>query len=142
VRAIARDRRGQLWVGTQFGLNYSQIRGGRLEWGKQPLPGTEFVRTLAADPDGTLWIGGDQGGGLRRFSPESGQSRRFNAADGLLTDNVLHIELDPKGFVWVSAREGLFRGTRATNGRVQFERMLPRDTRPDEVFRTTVIDGA
>ena len=139
VRAIARDRRGQLWVGTQFGLNYSQIRGGRLEWGKQSLPGTDFVRALAADPDGSLWIGGDQGGGLRRFYPETGQSRHFNAADGLTTENVLHIEVDAKGFVWVSAREGLFRGTRATNGQVEFERMLPRDTQ-SEVFRTTVID--
>jgi ligand-binding sensor domain-containing protein len=53
--------------------------------------GSNEVRALYAEPDGTLWIGTFVGG-LNRF--KNGVFRSFTAHDGLLSDNISHIEED------------------------------------------------
>src|ERR1043166_1443098 len=141
IWSIARDAGGRLWVGTQFGLNYAQERKGKLVWKNQPVAGVEFIRTLAAAPDGTLWIGGDRGG-LRQLNPQTGKSRAIGEADGLTNVNVRNVAVDKEGRVWASSRSGLFRSVAAAryDAPVRFEQLFPLDTQPAESFHAILFD--
>ncbi len=94
VTALAEDGAGTLWVGTRHGVAYPV--GDRFE----AVAGlTASVRTLAADHDGALWVGTD-GSGLFRVA--GGVVTAFGAADGLPSDNVRALYVDPlDGTLWV-----------------------------------------
>ncbi|HEY5084772.1 MAG TPA: triple tyrosine motif-containing protein, partial [Rhizomicrobium sp.] len=129
-------------MGTQFGLNYAEEKDGRLVWKQLPVEGLEMVRALAANPDGTLWIGGEPGG-LRQFDPHSKQMRFLGKADGLPAGGVRSVMVDRHGLVWVSANTGLYRSRAPVRfGRAAaFEQQLPPGTRPDEKFLKTIEDA-
>ena len=136
IWSIARDARARLWVGTQFGLNYAEESHGRLIWKRQALAGVEMIRTLAATPDGALWIGASPGG-LLRLNPLSGAIERIGRAEGVTSDNIRHLMVDRNGRVWVSTRDGLFR---SLAGSREFERLSPPGTQPDETFHMSMAD--
>ena len=142
VWSITRDGNGRMWVGTQFGLNYAEEKDGRLVWKQLPVDGLEMVRALAANPDGTLWIGGEPGG-LRQFDPRSKQIRTFGKADGLPIGGVRSVMVDRHGLVWVSANTGLFRSRAPvrSGGKAEFEQQFPPGTRADEKFLKTIEDA-
>jgi signal transduction histidine kinase/CheY-like chemotaxis protein len=141
VWSITRDGSGRMWVGTQFGLNYAEEKGGRLIWKQLPVEGLEMVRALASNPDGTLWIGGEPGG-LRLFNPRSKQIRVFGKADGLPIGGVRSVLVDRHGLVWVSANTGLFRSRAPVRsaGMAEFEQQFPPGTRQDEKFLKIIED--
>lgn len=66
--------------------------------------GTNQIRALYQDKDGTLWIG-TFGGGLAML--RKGVFRRFTFRDGLLSDNISHIEDDQRGNLWLSTTRGI-----------------------------------
>ena len=68
--------------------------------------GSNELRSLYAEPDGTLWVG-TFGGGLSLF--RNGAFHNFTARDGLLSDNVSHIEDDGLGYLWLSTTRGICR---------------------------------
>ena len=61
---------------------------------------------LVEGTDGTLWIG-TFGGGLDAL--RDGQFFHVTARDGLLSDNVSHIEDDGQGSLWLSTTRGICR---------------------------------
>jgi signal transduction histidine kinase/CheY-like chemotaxis protein len=136
IWSIARDAKGTLWVGTQFGLNFAEESAGRVTWRQQPVPGVEMIRSLAADREGNLWIGAAPGG-LRRLNTRTGAIDVLGPARGFDGNFVRHLSVDRSGRVWVSTREGLFRGTSET-----FERLnppnSPSDGQPPETFHMTM----
>jgi len=138
VWSIVRDYGGRLWVGTQYGLNYSDSVGESIAWKRQALPGIEMVRTVAAAKSGHLWIGGDPGGVLE-LDPRSGQVRTHGASEGLDTTQILSVAFDSEERLWVAGREGLFRQTAA--GVARFARQLPPGTEPAEVFYVALSQG-
>jgi signal transduction histidine kinase/CheY-like chemotaxis protein/streptogramin lyase len=142
VWSITRDGSGRMWVGTQFGLNYAEEKGGRLIWKQLPVDGMEMVRALAANPDGTLWIGGEPGG-LRQFNPRSKQIRTFGTPDGLPIGGVRSVMVDRHGLVWVSANHGLFRSRAPVHsgGTAEFEQQSPPGSRADEKFLKIIEDS-
>ena len=148
VWSIARDRsgmqdgNGRLWVGTQFGLNYAEENGGHFNWKQLPVAGLEMVRALAANPDGSLWIGGESGG-LRQLNPRTKQIRAFGEANGLPTGGVRSVMVDRHELVWVSTNTGLFRSTApvAFGGKAEFEQQFPPGTRADERFLKAIEDA-
>ncbi len=135
ITSIARDGRGRLWAGTQFGLNYAEENHGQIVWRQQSTPGVERIRTLAAADDGTLWVGASPGG-LYRLNAVTGELR---AAEGLKSDNIRHIMIDHEKRVWVSTRDGLFRGEPGSN---RFEQLLLPDAHGNEPFHMTMVDHA
>lgn len=141
IWSIAKDTSGRLWVGTQFGLNYAEPSGGGVTWKQSNVPGLEMIRALAANPDGSLWIGGEPGG-LRQLSPRNGQVRAFRATDGSAMDGVRSIMVDRTGRVWVAASSGLFRSTRPVpfGANAEFERQYLSGTRAGEVFLKSIED--
>jgi len=148
IWSIVRDTHGRLWVGTQFGLNYAEEKGGeaangRVVWRQAALPGVEMVRALAANPDGSLWIGAEPGG-LRQFQPGSGKVRLLGEIDGLPSVAVRSVMVDRDGLVWVSTGSGLFRSTKPVpfGAKVPFARQTPPGTTADEAFQKTLQDEA
>ena len=91
------SRRGVTWLSDDL----SQTR--RLEGGV--TPGMDFFqgrRMLVAGD--ALWLATDQG--LWKVDPNGGRGRRFNAMDGLPSDNVIALAPAPDG-VWVGTDRGL-----------------------------------
>ena len=64
------------------------------------------IRALQEDSDGTLWIG-TFGGGLNGL--RNGRFFHFTTQDGLLSDNISHVEDDGRGSLWLSTTRGICR---------------------------------
>jgi signal transduction histidine kinase/ligand-binding sensor domain-containing protein/CheY-like chemotaxis protein len=139
VWSLAKDRDGKLWVGTRFGLNYADTRKDKIEWKEQRVQGVEFVRSVAPSADGSLWIAADAGG-VVRLNPKSGQTRKYDLVQDTKVD-ALHILVDRAQRVWVSTREGLFRGIPGKGNEFQFEQLKPVGTDADETFVYAVEDA-
>ncbi len=124
------DASRMLWVGTEDGLDYAEMRNGRLNWKHRKIPGIAKIRTVVSGPDGTLWIGGDETG-LTRFDSHSGRLQRFGAAQGL-AGGVQYLMTDREGRVWASTDQGLYRTTAGT----RFEKISPPATSPENFAMT------
>jgi len=73
ILCLLKDRKGFLWVGTQYGLNrydgYNFITY-RRQLGRLDGLSDNFITSLCEDDEGFLWVG-TQNGGLNRFNPHS-----------------------------------------------------------------------
>lgn len=107
VRALAEDKQGNLWIGTDGGglncfhdekfTSHRAVEGG--------LP-SDFVTALLADAEGALWVG-TSGGGLARW--HDGKWSHFTKRDGLAGNNITYLIEDGAGFLWIGSNEGLMR---------------------------------
>jgi signal transduction histidine kinase/ligand-binding sensor domain-containing protein/CheY-like chemotaxis protein len=133
------DATGTLWAGTQAGLDYAQVREGRLVWKHQTIPGIDTIRTIVPGPDGALWIGDEAG--VLRLDSRTGRVQRLGAAEGL-PGRVQHLMADHDGRVWASTRQGLYRTTQAvrTSTPVRFAQALPPGSDSSERFVMTAED--
>ncbi len=87
VHTISRDRLGRIWVGTQEG---AACYDGR-RWVPVPMPPgspSQFVRSIAEDPDGSRWFA-TQGAGIWRQQGE--QWEQHTEAQGLPSLRVHHL---------------------------------------------------
>ena len=111
IHAVARDPRGYLWVGTQDGA----ARYNGRDWVVVDMPGRDvsnYVRTLVAARDCTLWFG-REGGGLVRLRPEpfAATPRQdaftvFGTAEGLPADRVNRLLVARDGTIWAATAGG------------------------------------
>src|SRR4029450_13264470 len=108
--SFAEDRIGRIWVGTFGGLHVMDRQTGEVH--RYPFkPGllSDRVMSLAADPDGTLWIG-TMDGGLGHLDPASGQlkSYRHDVRDqgSLGADAVMALLIDSVGDLWLGTFGG------------------------------------
>ncbi len=109
INAIATDRDGRLWIGTQSGAAYHD--GHTFVTIDLPTEGgSSWVQALHASADGAVWFGMVDGVVLRR----SGDSfQRFGAAEGLPSGHPVRA-LSSDGppahpRIWVATTNGLFR---------------------------------
>ena len=103
VRAITYDAAGRLWFGILAGLGRRDADG---TWsfftGADGLPYNQFT-CAAAGPDGSVWFGTTKGAiHYREGEWHYRQGRRW-----LIDDEVLALEVDPHGTVWLACRTGL-----------------------------------
>src|SRR5437868_488791 len=103
--ALAQDRDGFLWIGTQGGL--VRFDGYRFRtWTSDPSNpstiGGSYVRALLAARDGTIWIGFFSGG-LSSLDPATGRIARYAA------DRVEGLAEDARGRIWIATNDGLAR---------------------------------
>jgi len=109
--ALAEDRRGSIWAGTRDGELW-HLRSGR--WDRQ----TNFVpahplTAIVPERDGSLWLG-TEGGGVYRFRDKV--VSQIGKRDGLLSEAVRTLYLDPQGALWIGTVGGglsLWRDNRA-----------------------------
>src|ERR1700685_1077142 len=94
-----------------------------------------MVRALAANPDGSLWVGGEPGG-LRQLNPRNKQIRALSQANGPPSEGGRSGVWGRDGLVCVSTNTGLSRSTApaAFGGKAEFEQQFPPGTRADERF--------
>ena len=112
VNAIAQDRTGYIWIGTQEGLNrYNGYEFSIYEHASSD-PKTlsnSWVWDLLVDRSGTIWVGTD-GGGLNRYDAATDTFDHFrhdpNDAGSLSSDRVRAIAQDRDGALWVGTDGG------------------------------------
>lgn len=108
--AMAQGHEGDLWFGTRLGL--TRLRDA--EWinlgaeegvgaGERP-----WVQDIAVTPDGQVWFthGPELSTGLGTVGAD-GEVRYLTRRDGLPSDNLLAVEVDRAGQVWVSSFAGV-----------------------------------
>jgi len=116
VLAIHEDSRGELWFGTEDGLNRFDGKN-LLVYRHDPLDPASlpanYVRAIAEDGHGHIWLG-TEGGGLASLDPATGTFVRYrkngSTSLGLASDYVATVVVDRQGFVWAGLRDsGLHR---------------------------------
>ncbi|RLB61167.1 MAG: hypothetical protein DRH08_14320 [Deltaproteobacteria bacterium] len=120
--ALAEDRDGTMWIGTEKGLcSYRPERGFRAH--DLPFPFTaaggkqrvkQRVKQIVARANGTLWIGSNSG--LFRFDPSTGETRLFGAGpNGLNIHGVGALISEPDGGLWIGSTSGWLNYLDVTN---------------------------
>ena len=107
IWAIAQDRDGYIWLGTNAGL--VRFDGVRFVSSESVLPESLHrapVRSLYAARDGSLWVGFSEAGGVCQIV--NGQMRTYGEAQGLDAGAVLTFAEDGDGTLWAGTRFGLF----------------------------------
>ena len=132
VLSVFEDHQGELWVGTENGLDlvresatgtlYFRRFGAQLPIGFQAID-TE-VMAIAEDYDGQLWIGGM--GGLIRIDRDRDAMTLYqhDAANrnSLSGNSVTAIRLAPDGDIWAATTDGLNRVHRNVDGNYEITR--------------------
>lgn len=108
VRCIAEAADGAMWFGTHYGGAFRWQDG---KWtrfsGRDGLP-SDYVRSLHADTDGTMWLATISG--LCRW--REGKFTTITTKHGLWHNSLSHITDDERGNLWFSSFGGVFRVSR------------------------------
>ncbi len=116
-RHVLIDQGGTVWVATDRGLVHLDAEGttGTVYRAADGL-GDDYVRVLAEDRDGSLWVGTDSAGLVRLRRRAGGVAgaqapsfERLSTTQGLANDFVRSIFEDREGSLWVGTNGGLNR---------------------------------
>lgn len=102
IHAIAFDRQGYLWVGTQDGA----ARFNGKDWVRFDMPDrsvSNYVRAVLAARDGSLWFGREEGGLVRL---REGAATVFGRDQGLPAGRVNHLLEAGDGRIWAATHGG------------------------------------
>jgi len=138
VWGVKRDRSGVLWSIGDAGVNRLNEVLGR--WEELRVPGLLGVQTagLALAPDGSLWVGQSYAGAVH-VDLRRGIAKTYGKASGMDTRWIGGIAIDAADRVWVSTRDGLYRGVKRGEG-FDFRRQnLPGEPQPNFVY-TCLVD--
>ena len=106
VLAVTQTPDGYMWMGTQSGLvRFDGHAFTVFDAHNVPaLASGETIRGLGVAPDGSLWLATD-GSGLLHYV--QGTFSQYTTRDGLSSDHVNAVAVDPRGRVWVGTSAGL-----------------------------------
>lgn len=117
LRVLFRDSRGNLWVGTQYGLNFlshkdistNNIRFKHYFYDQKKQFG-EDILTIFEDSRSRIWVGTSESG-LNMLDPAKGEFVNFNSfAQGKSPLNVVHgILEDSHQNLWISANQRILK---------------------------------
>jgi diguanylate cyclase (GGDEF)-like protein len=145
--ALAQDREGFLWIGTQGGLVRFDGSGFEVFRSNPDDPaslGGSYVRTLLAGKDGRLWVG-TFSGGLSVYDPARNRFVRYRNdpqdPGSLSHDRVEALAEDRSGRIWVATNEGIDR-LDPRSGRMDHFQHDPADPRSlaDNRSRALLVD--
>lgn len=119
------DAEGRLYVATQGGLSIfdgEKFENLRYEDG---LP-DEFLRCVHVMDDGAIWVGTNSSG-IARLRRTSGgwDARTFTIDDGLPSDEIIAMQADAKGNLWIATYGGVSRYDGETFYNITNESGLP-----------------
>ncbi len=114
--AVVEDQDGTLWVGTDGGGLNALARSGDGRAMAKILRvndglASNVILSLAAAPNGDLWVGTPDG--LNRV--REGMMETFSSADGLPDDFIRSLLADADGSLWIGTRHGLAHWTNAAS---------------------------
>ena len=139
--ALAQDRAGFLWIGTQVGLNRydgASFRTFSRQHDRADSISEHYVSALLADADGSLWVGTING--LNRFDPATEKFEPFlphAGANSLPHQRVNALLRDRGGVLWIASDGGLSRYRPAQHDFDSFDSGLA-----DRRVQALVDDGA
>ncbi len=114
IKSILAGRNNRIWIASTNGL-YLAIPDKEGKYSLQNLKSVQYpewlrdnINCLFEDSKGRLWIGMNYQG-LLRYRPESGALDRITTEEGLPNNNILSIQEDLYGQIWVSTANGLVR---------------------------------
>ena len=117
TRALTQTQDATVWAGTEAGL-HRILPSGPEPVALTAVPNGTPIQALLEDQQGRFFAG-TLGGGLVLYDRESRQSVAYTHDPGdpaaLVNDNVISLEEDERGNVWVGTEEGLCRLDRAAD---------------------------
>jgi len=133
IKCILTDTRGRVWMGTKYGIAFSDDRERRM-LGTNNATTLPAVRALAETPAGEVWAGADDG---TLYHCEPDKLTPFRPNDGLAEQPIYSLLADAQGTLWA----GTFRGglLRFTNG--SFSRITAHQGLPVDVISQILDDG-
>ncbi len=137
--ALAADKQGGLWVGTQAGLNYfdpvtENVTRYSLDYLNPDSSGGQSVRYLHMEDDGGLWAGTTSG--LFYLDPQTEKATPFSeTAGGPGNSDVWKILPSGSDSFWIGSGKGLFKLNRETGEFQDFaETSETRDTDITDIY--------
>ncbi len=117
VRLLEKDSKGNLWVGTQYGLNKlssEKIKAGDFQFERyfynQSKESGEDVLVIFEDSRNQLWVG-TYDSGLSLYNEEKNafeSHKSYLPAEG--RSNIVHgILEDDEGYLWLSSNQGIIK---------------------------------
>lgn len=109
IQCLDVDHRGNVWIGTQSGLNkYDLKRGSISSINKTDGLANDWIFNIAIDSKNRAWV--TTGSGLSRISDDLKTIKNYDVADGLPSNEILDRSMatDNKGNLYVGTKEGLF----------------------------------
>lgn len=103
VRNVFRDREGTLWIGTDGSGAYHITKHGVVHYVMPRGLVNNFVRVFLQAPDGSMWIGTDQG--LSHIVND--RTYNYHMSDGLVFFSTRALMMDRKGNLWIGTDQGL-----------------------------------
>lgn len=104
VAALLQTRDGYLWVGTSAGLvKFDGTKFTAVALSQTVLAEGCAVSTLCQDASGQVWIGTATGG---LFCQSASGTTHYGTAQGLLSETVTSLAVEPGGCVWVGTPKG------------------------------------
>ncbi len=105
--AVAEDRQGKIWVGTnEGGLNVFTAKGLLKTYTSRDGLADDQVHAVFQSEDGSIWIGTERGG-VSLFA--NGKFRTYSTKDGLANNRVWTIFEDHNQTLWFGTDSGLSR---------------------------------
>ncbi|MDR3665215.1 MAG: two-component regulator propeller domain-containing protein [Ignavibacteriaceae bacterium] len=107
INGILNDN-DNLWVSTSNGLYRYEIKKNSLNLFQDSDPfGIENqFQALLQDWEGMIWLGSREGG-LKSFNPQTGSFTSYRAGNGLPSNNIVSLQEDAEGYLWVGTDKGL-----------------------------------
>jgi signal transduction histidine kinase/CheY-like chemotaxis protein/streptogramin lyase len=137
VMALAQDRMGFIWVGTEDGLfRYDGYRFVRFDQA-DGLPHV-FINNLHVSPDGTLWVG--TLGGLAWQNGQHFESSQHDLLSKLAP--MQGIASDEKGTIYLATPKGLALTRLPAKGQDLLLEYVPKPDRVQDHFGTSVMRDA
>jgi len=115
VNCVFQDRKGFIWLGSQYGLN--KFDGVEFTtYSHDPFDANSlsdnWILSIDQDDDGALWIG-TYAGGLNRYDPVHDEFTRFqhdpDRDESLLSGEVWSVHAGRRGDLWIGTSDGLCR---------------------------------
>ncbi|MFK7924956.1 MAG: two-component regulator propeller domain-containing protein [Bacteroidia bacterium] len=107
VRVLYKDPQGDIWAGTEQGLNLMQGRDPKTIRFQHFLPDVKVYALQATDSLG-IWIG-TFNHGLYYLNKSDGSIKHYTTEDGLAGNSVFGILKDNDGHIWLSTNNGIVR---------------------------------
>lgn len=133
IKCILTDHQGRVWMGTKFGIAYSDGHERRI-LGTNNVTTLPAVRALVETPDGEIWAGADDGT-IYRCEPD--KLTPFRPNDALAGQSVYSLLADDDGTLWA----GTFRGGLLRFRKGSFFRITAKYGLPVDVISQILDDG-
>ncbi len=106
TRVLLKTKKGQLWIGTEKGLNKVKKNDAGFPESFEVYISHEKIYSLQEDSEGNIWVGTFTNG-FYKFLPESNSFIHYTINDGLSGNSVFGIlEVSPEE-IWLSTNNGL-----------------------------------